>query len=65
MLPMFNKFDKFKNRQNKDFKVIVKSQRYAIQNNKGYSGHWHSEGYTCDFCFFLVFLTLLFLFFVF
>lgn len=46
MLPMFNKFKKFRDRKNDTFQVIVKSQRYAIQPRKGYSGCWHTEGLT-------------------
>ena len=46
MLPMFNKFRKFRDRKKDEFQVIVKSQRYEIEANKGYSGHWHQEGLT-------------------
>ena len=47
MLPLFNKFPAFKERKNKnEFQVIVKSQRYEIEDMSGYSGHWHQEGLT-------------------
>ena len=46
MLPMFNQFKKFAKRKNKQFKVIVKSQRYAIRPRVGYAGDWHCEGLT-------------------
>ena len=40
MLPMFNQFKKFRERKKDTFQVIVKSQRYAIETQKGYSGHF-------------------------
>ena len=46
MLPLFNQFSIFKNRRKDEFKVIVKSQRYAIGSKKGYYGDWHCEGLT-------------------
>eukprot|EP01083_Nonionella_stella_P090662 253289_1 len=46
MLPLFNKFPAFRERKQKGFQVIVKSQRYAIEDMSGYSGHWHQEGLT-------------------
>merc|ERR1712154_58390 len=47
MLPLFNKMEPFKNRnKNEEFQVIVKSQRYHIEDMSGYSGHWHQEGLT-------------------
>ena len=51
MLPMFNKFKKFRDRKKDRFQVIVKSQRYEIESNKGYSGHWHQEGLTENIAF--------------
>ena len=47
MLPMFNDCSStFETRTSNQFKVIVKSQRYAIKPGTGYAGHWHSEGLT-------------------
>eukprot|EP01084_Bolivina_argentea_P187004 322218_1 len=46
MLPLFKQFNIFKNRELNEFKVIVKSQRYLIKQNHGYSGKWHIEGLT-------------------
>ena len=46
MLPLFNKFEAFKDRESDSFQVIVKSQRYCIEDGSGYKGHWHKEGLT-------------------
>eukprot|EP01084_Bolivina_argentea_P290606 499219_1 len=46
MLQLFNKFDEFKNRKNRQFQCIIKSQRYEIEDMSGYNGHWHQEGLT-------------------
>eukprot|EP01084_Bolivina_argentea_P138034 243101_1 len=46
MLPLFNKFKQFKDRKNKQFQCIVKSQSYILNPNSGYSGEWHQEGLT-------------------
>eukprot|EP01084_Bolivina_argentea_P184795 318733_1 len=46
MLPLFNRFPAFKNRTKDSFQVIVKAQRYCIDDGKGYKGHWHKEGLT-------------------
>eukprot|EP01084_Bolivina_argentea_P227837 384880_1 len=46
MLPLFNHFKVFQDRQKKEFQVIIKSQRYEIKDMTGYSGHWHQEGLT-------------------
>ncbi|ETO35327.1 hypothetical protein RFI_01734, partial [Reticulomyxa filosa] len=46
MLPLFQKFNDFANRESDEFQCVVKSQRYGIQPNTGYAGHWHVEGLT-------------------
>ena len=46
MLPIFNRFPAFCDRTNKEFQVIVKAQRYEVEDMSGYSGHWHQEGLT-------------------
>ena len=46
MLPLFNRYPAFRERKNKEFQVIVKAQRYEVEDMSGYSGHWHQEGLT-------------------
>ena len=46
MLPLFNRFPVFQQRQSNEFQVIVKAQRYEVEDMSGYNGHWHQEGLT-------------------
>ena len=46
MMPLFNKIEAIKNRDSDALQVIVKAQRYCIDDGTGYKGHWHKEGLT-------------------